>query len=192
MLSKIFSIMCGISFIFAAITGRMSELASAVVDSASRAITLSIALAGMMGLWCGVMRVLQKAGACRAVAKLISPLLRLAFPDSYKKSIACEEIAANVSANILGLGNAATPFGIKAMNALSMANGNSSRASDDMVTFVVMNSAPFSFMPTTIIALRAAAGSADPFEIIVAVWICSALSMIAAIFFARIGRFFAK
>ena len=192
MLSKIFSIMCAISFIFAAITGRMSELASAVVDGASRAITLSIALAGMMGLWCGVMRVLQKAGACRAVAKLISPLLRVAFPESYKKSVACEEIAANVSANILGLGNAATPFGIKAMKALSQANNDSPRASDDMVTFVVMNTAPFSFMPTTIIALRAASGSTNPFEIIVAVWICSALSMLAAIFFSRIGRFFVK
>ena len=192
MLSKIFSIMCAISFIFAAITGRMSELASAVVDGASRAVTLSIALAGMMGLWCGVMRVLQKAGACRAVAKLISPLLRVAFPESYKKGVACEEIAANVSANILGLGNAATPFGIKAMKALSQANNDSHRASDDMVTFVVMNTAPFSFMPTTIIALRAASGSTNPFEIIVAVWICSALSMLAAIFFSRIGRFFVK
>ncbi|MGN1094961.1 MAG: nucleoside recognition domain-containing protein [Eubacteriales bacterium] len=192
MLGKIFSVMCATSFLFAAIEGRMNELSSAVIDGASRAITLSIALAGMMGLWCGVMRVLQKAGITRLVAKIISPILRIAFPESYKKGVACEELSANISANILGLGNAATPFGIKAMKALSDANGEKDRASDDMVTFVVMNTAPFSFMPTTLIALRAAAGSRNPFDIIVAVWICSALSMAAAIFFSRATRFFSK
>ncbi len=192
MLSKIFAVMCTVSFIFATITGRMNELSAAIVDGASRAVTLSIALAGMMGLWCGIMRVIQKAGACRAVSKLISPFLKVIFPESYKKGIGCEEISANISANILGLGNAATPFGLKAMEVLSKANGDNERASDDMITLVVMNTAPFSFMPATIIALRAAAGSSNPFEIVAAVWICSALSMTAAIFFARIGRYFSK
>lgn len=190
MISKIFAIMCSISLFFAVIEGRVNELAVAVLDGASKAVTLSIALAGMMGLWCGAMKVLQKAGLCRAVAKIISPLLRIAFPQSYKKGIATEEIAANISANILGLGNAATPFGIKAMEALAKDNPYKERASDDMITFAVMNTAPFSFMPTTLITLRSACGSANPFEIIVAVWICSALSMAASIFFSRIGRLF--
>lgn len=189
MISKVFSIMCTISLVFAIINGRINELAVSVIDGASRAITLSIALSGIMGLWCGVMKVLQKTGISAIVAKIISPLLRIAFPESYKKGIAKEELSANISANILGLGNAATPFGIKAMKALKEANP-SDKASDDMVTFVVMNTAPFSFMPTTLIALRSACGSKNPFDIIVAVWICSALSMVAAVFFSRIGRLF--
>lgn len=184
-LGKIFSIIGMISFIFAIFTGNLSQLAGAILDGASKAVTLTIALVGVMGLWSGVMRVLEDIGVCRAVAKIIAPLLKFIFPDSYKKGIATEEMAANISANMLGLGNAATPMGIKAMEAMSRAEGGSDTASNDMVTFVVMNTCAVSLMPTTLIALRRAAGSANPFEILIPVWICSIVCTAVAVFFAK-------
>ena len=189
MIKTIFCIICTISFVFALISGNIEALSVAVVEGVGTAVTLTISLMGMMALWCGVMKVMQKCGVCGFLARLISPLLRIAFPESMKKGIAREEIAANISANMLGMGNAATPFGIKAMEALS-ADCDGEYASDDMVTFVVMNTSAFSFMPSTVIALRQAAGAADPFDIITAVWICSGVCMIVSVIFARGFRFF--
>ena len=167
----------------------MEALSGAVVEGAAEAVTLTVSLMGMMALWCGVMKVMQKCGVCEFLARLISPLLRLAFPESMKKGIGREEIAANISANMLGMGNAATPFGIKAMEALA-ADCDGEYASDDMVTFVVMNTSAFSFMPSTIISLRQASGAKDPFDIITAVWLCSAVCMVVSVIFARLFRFF--
>lgn len=173
MLKKIFCVICAISFAFALALGRMDLLASAIIDGASKAVELSISLLGLTALWCGVMEVCSKCGACGMLAKLISPLMKILFPESCKSGIGTEEIAASISANLLGLGNAATPLGIKAMQKLSVLNGGSDEASDDMVTFAVLNTSSVSLMPTTLIALRRAAGSAAPFDIIPAVWICS-------------------
>ena len=193
MIKTIFCIICAISFVFALISGNIEALSGAGVEGAGTAVTLTISLMGMMALWCGVMKVMQKCGVCEFLARLISPLLRIAFPDApgVGSSIfsAHEEIAANISANMLGMGNAATPFGIKAMEALS-ADCDGEYASDDMVTFVVMNTSAFSFMPSTVVALRQAAGAADPFDIITAVWICSGVCMIVSVIFARGFRFF--
>ena len=157
------------------------------MEGAGAAVTLTLSLAGMMALWCAVMRVMQKCGVNEILARIISPFLRIAFPQSYCNPAARSALAANISANMLGMGNAATPFGIKAMEALSD-GGN--EASDDMVTFVVMNTSAFSFMPSTVIALRQAAGSQNPFDIIGAVWICSGVCMIVSVFFSRGLRFF--
>ena len=114
-LGKIFSIISIISLLFAIFTGNLSQLAGAILDGASKAVTLTIALVGVMGLWSGVMRVLEDIGVCRMIAKIISPILKFIFPETCRKGIATEEVAANISANMLGLGNAATPMGIKAM-----------------------------------------------------------------------------
>ena len=157
-LGKIFSIISIISLLFAIFTGNLSQLAGAILDGASKAVTLTIALVGVMGLWSGVMRVLEDIGVCRMIAKIISPILKFIFPETCRKGIATEEVAANISANMLGLGNAATPMGIKAMQEMSKANGGSDTASNDMITFVVMNTCAISLMPTTLIALRRAAG----------------------------------
>lgn len=191
-LGKIFSIISIISLLFAIFTGNLSQLAGAILDGASKAVTLTIALVGVMGLWSGVMRVLEDIGVCRMIAKIISPILKFIFPETCKKGIATEEVAANISANMLGLGNAATPMGIKAMQEMSKANGNSDTASNDMVTFVVMNTCAISLMPTTLIALRRAAGSENPFEILIPVWICSAACMVVAIFFAKAFAVFSR
>jgi len=191
-LGKIFSIISIISFVFAIFTGNLSQLAGAILDGASKAVTLTIALIGVMGLWSGVMRVLEDIGVCRMLSKIISPILKFIFPETCKNGIATEEIAANISANMLGLGNAATPMGIKAMEAMSKANKESDTASNDMVTFVVMNTCAISLMPTTLIALRRAAGSTNPFEILVPVWICSSVCTVVAIFFAKAFSVFSR
>lgn len=191
-LGKIFSIISIISLLFAIFTGNLSQLASAMLDGASKAVTLTLALIGIMGFWSGIMRVLQDIGVCRLLAKVIAPLLKWIFPESSKKGIATDEIAANISANMLGLGNAATPMGLKAMKALSMANADSDIASDDMITFVVMNTCAVSLMPTTLIALRRAAGSENPFAILIPVWICSFVCACVAIFFAKAFALFSR
>lgn len=185
MLKKIFCAISAVSFAFALALGRMDMLASAIIDGASKAVTLSISLLGLTALWCGVMEVYSKCGACNMLAKLISPLMKVLFPESCKSGIGTEEIAANISANLLGLGNAATPLGIKAMQKLSLLNSGSDEASDDMVTFAVLNTSSVSLMPTTLIALRRASGSDAPFDIIPAVWICSVCGAIVSMLLAR-------
>ena len=191
-LGKIFSIISIISLLFAIFTGNLSQLAGAILDGASKAVTLTIALVGVMGLWSGVMRVLEDIGVCRMIAKIISPILKFIFPETCRKGIATEEVAANISANMLGLGNAATPMGIKAMQEMSKANGGSDTASNDMITFVVMNTCAISLMPTTLIALRRAAGSENPFEILIPVWICSAVCTVVAVFSAKAFAVFSR
>ena len=163
-LGKIFSIISIISLLFAIFTGNLSQLASAMLDGASKAVTLTLALIGIMGFWSGIMRVLQDIGVCRLLAKVIAPLLKWIFPESCKKGIATDEIAANISANMLGLGNAATPMGIKAMECLDKENKNPLYASKDMCMLVIINTASLQILPTTIIALRSAAGSTNPFS----------------------------
>lgn len=184
-LGKIFSLSALISLVFALLTGNLESLAAAVLDGSAKAITLTLALAGAMGFWSGIMRVLSDIGACRVLARVIHPVLRLIFPESVGRGIASEEIAGCISANMLGLGNAATPMGIRAMEAMAKASDGGDEASDDMVTFVVMNTCPLSLLPTTLIALRRAAGSQDPFAVLIPIWICSAVCSVVAVIFAK-------
>lgn len=185
MLGKIFGVLCLVSFIFAAFSGKMSLLSAAVIDGAQGAVTLTISLLGMMCLWCGVMNVFKSIGLINKLAKLLSPILKFLFPTAYRTGNGAGEIAAAVSANFLGIGNAATPLAIKAMEAMAKDNRESDKASDDMVVFTVLGTASIDFFPATLIALRRAADSANPFEIIVPVWIVSTSCAIVAVLFAK-------
>lgn len=180
MIGTIFAVICAVSLVCAIVTGNTEALSVAVVSGASKAVTLSIAMCGMMGLWNGVMNVLDGAGVCSALKIMIMPLIKLFFPRSSKNKDAVEAISASVAANMLGLGNAATPLGIRAMGKMKEAG-----AENDMATFAVMNTAPLSLMPSTLIALRDAGGAANPFDIVVAVWICSFVSMTASLLFSK-------
>lgn len=189
MLGKIFGIICLISMVFGAVGGRGEALGNAVMDGANQAITLTVSLIGMMALWCGMMRVLEKVGIMRALAKLLSPVLRIFFPDAFARKNGDTEIAANISANLLGMGNAATPFALSAMEKLKENGGNSDLATNEMVTLAVLNTASFSLVPTTLLALRRAAGSADPYSVILPVWIVSfACSFLALLITKLAGR----
>ena len=182
MLGKIFGTLCIISVIGGIILGNGADLGVAVLDGASSAVALTISLCGIMSLWCGIMRVFQGAGLIGKLSKLLSPLLKIFFPDAYKSGEGIGEISANISANLLGIGNAATPFALKAMEKLQKINKKRDTASADMITLAVLNTASVNIIPTTIIALRRAAGSADPYSIIIPIWIsslaCSALALL--------------
>lgn len=185
MLGKTFSILCMISFVSALINGRMQELGNAVIDGAARAVTLTLSLLGIMCLWCGVMRVAKAANLISRLSKLIAPVLKLLFPTAYRTGNGLDEISANISANILGIGNAATPFAIKAMEAMERDNPEHGRATDDMVTLAVLNTASINLLPTTMLALRRSADSSEPAIILVPVWICSFTCATLAVLLAR-------
>ncbi len=190
MLGKIFGVLCLISLVCASITGKLEALGGAAAQGAASAVTVSLGLLGAMALWNGIMRVLDAAGATRALAAVTAPILRFVFPDAYRKNRGISEITAAVTANMLGLGNAATPLSIAAMKALAE-NGRDEvavrgRATDEMVTFVVLSTASLDLVPTTLLALRTAAGSANPGEILVPVWICSSLCALSAVLLAKI------
>lgn len=190
MLNKIFGILCIASIAGAFRFGTIEEVAAGAVSGASGAVTVTIALIGMMCLWCGIMRVAEELGALRVLSGLLSPIMKRVFPDAWKRQHGVEEISAAIAANILGIGNAATPLALQAMRALRdnqiSAGDESGRASDDMVTFTVLGTASFDIIPTTIISLRSAAGSVNPFEIIVPVWIASLGCAVLAVVVSRI------
>ena len=177
MLGKVFGVMCLISLSFGMINGRLGELSSAVFDGADSAISLTISLCSTICLWCGIMNVLRSVGAIKLLARLISPLLRVFFPDAYKSGEGKEEIAASIGANLIGIGNAATPLAlsaIKKMHADSIKRGEKKdTASRDIITLAVLNTASANLLPTTILALRRAAGSENPFSVVAPIWICS-------------------
>lgn len=183
MLGKFFSIMCLISVFFAVFSGNTENIGTAVMDGAERAITLSISLCGMMCLWSGIMNVLEKANITQKLSRIFHPFIRFAFPDVAKTSVGEKEICSSICANMLGIGNAATPLGIKAMQKMQKIYPD--KAGNDMITFAVMNTAPLSLIPQTLITLRNAAGSQNPFLIIVPVWICSFASFMFSVFISR-------
>lgn len=180
-IGKICGVICVLSFVFACITGNVGALGEAVYSGAENAVGLTLSLVGMMCLWNGIMQVMQASGFVEKMAVAFSPLLRVLFPDAYKKKNGIGEIAASFSANMLGIGNAATPLAVKAMEKLQENNGDKGRASNDMIMFTVLGCASLDIFPTTLIALRRAAGSGNPFEIIVPIWICSAITALLGV-----------
>lgn len=187
MLGKIFGCLSSVSIICAVMTGRTLELGNAILSGASAAVELVITLMGVMCLFTGVAKVLDIAGFTALIAKVLRPIFRLIYPTAYKRNIAIDEIASDFGANLLGLGNAALPFGIRAMKALcKLGLPLDETANDDMVTFAVLNTTPIQFMPTTLIALRMAAGSASAFDIVIPVWICSVATTAFAVLLCKL------
>lgn len=188
MIGKIFGVMCLVSVACGAWLGRMEAVSAAVLEGAEKAVTLSVSLLGMLCFFGGVMRVLQEAGWIRGLARLLRPLLRPVFPTAWETGQGAEEISACLCANLLGIGNAATPLALAAMARMQEENPTPEVATDDMVTFTVLNTAPPGLFPTTVLSLRYAAGSADPFAVLLPIWLCSALTSAFAVLAARLGR----
>ena len=170
----------------AILTGNTAAAAEALLNGGRETITFMLTLGGSMCLWSGLLRVAEKAGITRAFARLIAPLMRRLFPDLPQESAACHAMSMNIAANVLGLGNAATPLGLQAMKHLREAAPHTPRATRNMVVFAVLNTASLQLLPTTVAALRAEAGSAAPFAILPAVWLCSLGSVMAAVTVARV------
>ena len=176
------------SVVSAAFGGNMEALSAAALSGCGEAVTLVISLTGMLCLWCGLMKIAQQCRLTEAVARLFRPLTRLLFPELPPGSPALQAICMNLSANLLGLGNAATPLGLAAMQELQKLNRQKDTASNAMVTFVVLNTASLQLIPTTCAVLRQQAGSAAPMEILPAVWLSSVASAAAALTLARLLR----
>lgn len=148
--------------------GNGEMVSKAIVSSTSSTVELIIALVGMMCLWCGVMKIAEKSGLTDKLAKVLKPVLRLIFKDAGRDEKALGAIVMNLTANMFGLSNAATPFGIKAMEEMDRLNRDKEVASNDMVLFLVLNAACIQFVPTTVVSIRAALNSQNPGAIILA------------------------
>lgn len=182
-MTVIVALMLGLSLGFGAATGNLAGLSGAVTEGASAAVTLALSLAGILCLWSGVLEVLRRAGAIDRLAKLLGPALRFLYPEYCENRQVMGEIAANVSANLLGLGSAATPTGIRAARGMDRGDGV---ASDGMCTLIVCNTASIQLIPATVAAVRADAGAAAPFDILPAVWLASAISVSVGICAAKL------
>ena len=181
MIGKTYSVIIMLAFIFSALTGNMEKLGSECINGAVNAVKLMLELGAMMGFWCGVMAVFERCGVLAFFTKLIRPILKPIFPSSAKDDSIMGDISMNVGANFLGLGNAATPAGISAMQKMK----NNPGSGDEMVMLTVLNTASVQFVPTTLLSLRIIAGSAAPYEVIPLIWICSVLTVIFAILITK-------
>lgn len=188
MLNYLWSFLVIISVICSVFLGNTHNLSTAFVDSTAEAIGLLTTLAGVICLWSGLMKIAEASGLNALISKLFAPLLKRLFPRLDPRSAAFESICMNVSANLLGLGNTATPLGLKAMRELHYLNGERETASDEMVIFVVINTASLQLIPTMLASLRGNYGSAAPFEILVPVWISSAAALTVALIIAVTGN----
>lgn len=173
------------SVIYGFVSGTINEVGSAAIDGAEAAVTLCLGIAAVTCLWSGIAEVMRRAGIMSAIARIMKPVLRRLYPENASNDAALDAISANVSANMLGLGNAATPLGIKAAELMSHGRKN---ASDDLCMLIVMNSASIQLIPSTVAAVRAAAGCETPFDILPAVWLTSAISVVTGIAAVRILR----
>ena len=173
-----------VSLIFGAWNGRLDAVTEAAMNGADSAIELSLSMAGALCLWSGVMEIMRVCGAADALARCFRPLLRRLLPEASRDGETLAAVSANVSANLLGLGNAATPLGVRA--AQRLARGCGGTASDKLCLLVVLNTASIQLLPTTIAAVRSAAGCRSPFDILPAVWVSSVLSVSAGLLAARL------
>lgn len=176
--------MVAISVIYGIFSGNIAEVGNSAVEGAAAAVTLCVSMAGVICLWTGVMEVMRQGGLSEKLSRLLRPILTRLFKGSANNEKAMEAVSANVSANLLGLGNAATPLGIAA--AAEMSDG--STASDDLCTLVVLNTASIQLIPATVAGIRAAAGSQSPFSILPAVWITSIASVAVGLLVTRLLR----
>ena len=168
-------------FVYAAIHGKIEVVTSALFDGAKSGVSVSFGLISVLVFWLGLMRIAEQAGLLTKLSALIRPLVRFLFPDVPKDHPALGYILSNMSANILGLGNAATPMGIKAMQELQKLNADKDSASAAMCTLLAINTASITIIPTTILAIRMNYGSANPTEIVGTTLIATCIATLAAI-----------
>ncbi len=173
-----------LSLLFGCATGQLSAVSAAALTGAQSAVELCLSMAGAICLWSGVMTLMDRCGLSGKLAGLLRPLLRRILPNASRDRETLAALSANVSANLLGLGNAATPLGIRA--ATRMAQGCGGVASDELCRLVVLNTASIQLLPTTVAAVRSAHGCAAPFDILPAVWLSSVLSVSAGLLAARV------
>lgn len=180
-----------IGIIFGMVSGNGELLSKSIINTATDTVKLIIDLLGIMCLWCGVMKIAERSGLTDKLARVLKPVLKLVFREAGEDDRALGAIVMNLTANMFGLSNAATPFGIKAMEEMDRLNKHSDRASNDMVLFLILNAACIQFVPTTVVSIRAAVNSANPGAIILpAVCTTTFASIIGIILCKTVQRYF--
>ena len=185
MLNYIWGIMIIISILCASITGRIENVSNAIFSGAENAVKFIISITGMMALWTGLIKIAEESGLTDIIAKILSPVTKKLFPEFSSDSKEVKMICMNITANLLGLGNAATPFGISAMQQMNKKNPHKNIATNSMIIFIILNTASIQLVPTMIATLRQSYGSRYPFDIIFAIWLTSILSLVIGIFAAK-------
>lgn len=181
MINKIWGFFIIIGIIFTILTGNLDSLNDTILTSSKNGVNMVIELIPILVLWSGIMKIAEASGLLKIIAKFVQPLLSKLFPSLKKDSKALGYITSNIAANALGLGNAATPFGLKAMKEMQKENENKDTASDAMITFLVLNTSGVTIIPTTVIALRMMYKSANPEEIILPAILATLCSSIAGL-----------
>lgn len=187
MINFIWFFILATGIIFGVFTGRGSEVSKAIITSADSTVKLIIGLVGIMCLWCGIMKIAERSGLTDKFAKILKPILKIIFKDAAKDEKAMGAIVMNLTANMMGLSNAATPFGIKAMEELKRLNNRKDgAASDDMCLFLALNAACVQFIPSTVISIRAAVGSQNPAETVIPAIITTGIAAIFAVILCKL------
>lgn len=181
MLNSIWPIFIIISIAFAIVTGNIDKINTSIFESTSTAVELSITMLGTMCLWSGVMEIASNTSIMDKILKMLRPILNKLFPKVKRDSKEYKEMCMNIVANLLGLGNAATPLGLKAMKTLQENNEDKKTLTDTMAMFIVLNTASLQIIPTTVISIRASLNSTDPTQIIVPVWIATISAAIVGV-----------
>ena len=183
MLNFIWAAMMITAIVFGLCSGRVAETTTALMTGAQDAVEMTVSLAGVLCFWTGIMNVAKEAGLTKIISRVMEPVIRLLFPK-LRDEEAKDAIIMNMTANMLGMSNAATPLGIKAMEKLAR-HSNGNRATDEMCMFVVINTASLQIIPSTLIAMRQAAGSAYPTQIILPVWLAGACALFVGVMCAK-------
>lgn len=181
MLNIIWPIFIIISYVYAIFIGKVDEINNSIFESCESAVKLAITFLGTMCLWSGIMQIAKKTTLIDKLTNILTPIMKILFPDIQKQNQAYKEISMNMVANILGLGNAATPLGLKAMKTMQKENNKKDTLTNSMAMFIIVNTASIQIIPTTVIAIRNSLGSKNPTSIIIPVWVATIIAAIAGI-----------
>lgn len=181
MLNYIWAIMIASSFLLSFINGTYASVMDECISAAKNSVSTIIAMGGIMCFWTGFLNVAQGCGVIEGLKKILMPVLKIVFPDASKDDAAADAMLSNICANLLGMGNAATPFGVKAMERMDSLNAKKAYPSRDMCAFAVMNTASVTLIPTTVMAISGGGG-----DILVPIWICSFAALIFGLAAVRI------
>ena len=186
MLNIIWPLFIVISFIYAFFSGNIEQVSNGIFESLTDVVNLSLTFLGTMCLWNGIMEIAKKTTLIKKLTSLLKPLIKFLFPELTKNEKAKEEISMNIIANVLGLGNAATPLGLKAMKTMQKENKDKTTLSNSMAMFILINTASIQLIPTNVIAIRNYLNSTAPTQIIFPVWIATIVAAISSIMAAKV------
>lgn len=186
MLNKIWPFFLIISFVYSIVSGTLLDVNNSIFESTSNAIELVLNLIGTMCLWCGIIKIAMETTLIDKIIKLLKPVLKKLFPEINEEDTVFKEISMNIVANLVGLGNAATPLGLKAMKSLQKTNKNKQELSNSMAILIVLNTASIQVIPTTIIAIRTTMGARNPTEMLVPIWIATIIAAFSAIISSKL------